>query len=174
MTEVEKQEGQKTVVAFITGLLIGGLLVWVFSASPENAQAPVNNEQNTQNEQQQVTEINNSDTKSNADTSVTGTGSLSIVEQAAGKIVALGETSYPAKTGWIAIREYADGMPGNILGAARYNTETGLLPTEVELQRETLAGSSYQAVFFTDNGDNNFKLGDDTIVNGTEITFKIK
>jgi hypothetical protein len=34
MSEAEKQEGQKTVVAFITGLLIGGLLVWVFSSSP--------------------------------------------------------------------------------------------------------------------------------------------
>ena len=43
MSEAEKQESQKTVVAFITGLLIGGLLVWVFSATPEDKKLPVEN-----------------------------------------------------------------------------------------------------------------------------------
>ena len=33
--EEEKREGQKTVVAFISGLLIGGLLMWVFGAQPK-------------------------------------------------------------------------------------------------------------------------------------------
>ena len=33
----EKQEGQKTVVSFIVGLLIGGLLVWAFSGPSVDA-----------------------------------------------------------------------------------------------------------------------------------------
>ena len=35
MSEQEKQESQKTIVAFAAGLLIGGLLVWVFAGSPK-------------------------------------------------------------------------------------------------------------------------------------------
>ena len=38
MSEKEVNDSQKTVVAFIAGLLVGGLLVWVFSDTP--AQAP--------------------------------------------------------------------------------------------------------------------------------------
>ena len=33
----EMQEGQKTIVSFIVGLLIGGLLVWAFSGPTVNA-----------------------------------------------------------------------------------------------------------------------------------------
>ncbi len=36
MTDVETQASQRTVIAFISGLLIGGLLVWVFSGNPED------------------------------------------------------------------------------------------------------------------------------------------
>ena len=36
MTDV-KQEGQKTIVSFIVGLLIGGLLVWAFSGPEVSA-----------------------------------------------------------------------------------------------------------------------------------------
>jgi hypothetical protein len=37
MAEETQQEGQKTLVAFIVGLLIGGLLVWAFSGPSANA-----------------------------------------------------------------------------------------------------------------------------------------
>ena len=40
MTEETTQtDGQKTVVAFVAGLLVGGLLVWIFNDTP--AEAPV-------------------------------------------------------------------------------------------------------------------------------------
>ena len=37
MSEQETQESSKTVVSFTVGLIVGGLLVWVFSGSPEQA-----------------------------------------------------------------------------------------------------------------------------------------
>ncbi len=178
MSEAEKQEGQKTVVAFITGLLIGGLLVWVFSASPEHV--PADSSKDTDEKTEQVdnnTEKSTetiSEQKNTNETIVTGKGSLNVSEQVAGKTVALGETSYPATAGWIVVRDLMDGMPGNILGAARYNTTDKLLPTQVELQRETVSGSSYQVVFYSDNGDKNFKIQDDIMVEGTASTFKVK
>ena len=36
MAEQLKEESQKTVVSFVVGLLIGGLLVWAFSGAPKN------------------------------------------------------------------------------------------------------------------------------------------
>lgn len=174
MSEAEKQEGQKTVVAFITGLLIGGLLVWVFSSTPENTTGETKDEGTT-------TEETTSDTTGTKETTieakkdaqvVTGNGSLTVLDQKAGSSVTLGEVKYPATAGWIVVREFRDGMPANILGAARYNTETGLLPTSVPLQRATVTGGAYQAVFFTENGDNNFEIGVDVVVTGGEATFK--
>ncbi len=169
MTDVEKQESQKTVVAFITGLLIGGLLVWVFSSTPEQASAPT--EDATPSEE--VAELNT--TKETASTiSKTETlsdGSITVSNQKAGKTVTLGGVKTPTKNGWIVVRDYMDGTPGNILGAARYSADEGLMPASVELIRETTVGSSYQVVFFTNEGDLGFKIGEDVAIATGATTF---
>ncbi len=173
MTDVEKEESQKTVVAFITGLLIGGLLVWVFSSTPDDAKQPVEEETSTNEVVKTSTqsETVKSDT-TNAKNEVVGEGSLVVANQKAGTSVELGATKIPTKNGWIVVRDYMDGVPGNILGAARYSADEGLMPTRVELMRSTTAGSSYQVVFFTNNGDLGFKVGEDTLIEGTSATFK--
>lgn len=162
MSEVEKQEEQKTVVAFIAGLLIGGLLVWVF-ASPTETMAP-----DTESEGTEVAETTNTTGEGTETTNTTGATSnsgtsktetvtpgdarLTIETQAAGEVVALKAATYPTAEGWVVIRDYADGNVGGILGAARYSMEQGLLPTEVELLRATEAGKTYAAVYFTEDG----------------------
>lgn len=178
MSEAEKQEGQKTVVAFITGLLIGGLLVWVFSSSPEKTTEDVTKDTNNTEQKVDGQTVSESKTETIKEAEkkpqMIGNGLLSVSEQIAGTSVTLGEITYPTVVGWIVVREFADGMPGNILGAARYNTEVGLLPKTVELQRETVAGGSYRASFYSENNDNNFELGVDTEITGGEAIFKVK
>lgn len=173
MSEVEREESKKTVVAFITGLLIGGLLVWVFSSSPA-AEAPVDGASDDTKEVtlEGATAEKVADAAPKAETAVSGTGSIKVVDQKAGKLVVLGTLEYPAAGGWVVVRDYMDGVPGNILGAARYSTEEGLTPTAVELIRETTAGSSYQVVFYTNEGAPEFATGEDKPVEGISATFK--
>ncbi len=181
MSEAEKQEGQKTVVAFITGLLIGGLLVWVFSTSPEKT--PVETELETDTEENVVTttQFDETDTPRTAPVTTTnptsrpvtvGNGSIAVIDQPAGSVVVLGDVEYPNDQGWIVVREYQNDIAGNILGAARYNEAEGLSPAAVNLLRGTTAGNSYQVMFYTDDGDKDFNLRNDARIDGIVATFK--
>jgi hypothetical protein len=171
MSEVETQENQKTVVAFITGLLIGGLLVWVFSSTPEGKVQQTTNE-DTKEQTNEEKEADKSTEVEATNTDTVGTGSVTVADQSAGKVVLLGETKVPTKNGWIVVRDVANGVGGKILGAARYSADEGLMPKSVELIRETVKGSSYQVVFFTNNGDTGFNMTEDTVINGMSTTFK--
>ena len=182
MSEVEKQESQKTVVAFITGLLIGGLLVWVFSSTPEEKKEPVDESTNTEEVSGTDTEDTKSDEKSDTKTEVmdkggdvvvTGTGSIEVADQKAGDSVTLGALSFPTKAGWVVVRDYKDGVVGNILGTARYSADEGLTPKTVDLRRATVAGSTYQVSFYTNEGAIGFVLGEDKLIEkATTETFK--
>ena len=157
MSEVEKQEGQKTVVAFITGLLIGGLLVWVFSSSPEVA--PTDKGDETQTEES-TSGIKGDDATPRTDTTVkvnteiekpevTGEGKIVVSNQKAGASVSLSDVQFPTDNGWVVVRNYTDSVSGNVLGAARYSSEEGLMPKEVSLLRSTEKDSTYQVVFYS-------------------------
>ncbi len=106
MSEAEKQEGQKTVVAFITGLLIGGLLVWVFSSSPENQPAEIMESEDTTEEStmknddsEEVVVSTEKPSETARVTPVVGNGSLDVTDQDAGDSVVLGEVKYPSEAG---------------------------------------------------------------------------
>ncbi len=182
MSEAEKQEGQKTVVSFITGLLIGGLLVWVFSSSPESTPT-------TEPEETPTEETTDAGTNTDAVTSesttitvpkqtvttapvATGKGVLTVTDQTAGNVVTLGATTYPNENGWIVVRDYKDNVSGKILGASRFATKDGLTPATVNLLRPTIKGSEYQVQFYTEDGDKKFDTKTDTVVSGGEATFK--
>ena len=167
MSEVEREESKKTVVAFITGLLIGGLLVWVFSSNGATAPEVVVNDEEKKTES---TEVKSEDIKVVSETKAVGT--IAVLDQKAGKTVTLGTLTFPAESGWVVVRDYMDGVPGNILGAARYNTEEGLTPAKVELIRETVKGSSYQVVYYTNEGAPVFGTTEDKPVVGIQATFK--
>ena len=127
MPEAEKQEGQKTVVAFITGLLIGGLLVWVFSSTPEEAPAEVIDTVDTE----EVAMNEEVETSNKTNVEVAKDASIVVPNQAAGSSVELGAIRLPVLSGWIVVRDYMDGEPGNVLGAARFNADEGLMPATV-------------------------------------------
>lgn len=181
MPEAEKQEGQKTVVAFITGLLIGGLLVWVFSSSPAESPSSTPDDATNVESNEGGTSVT-SGTTGSSDVQApvsgtqanvgTGTGALKVSNQKAGKTVAIEVTSYPAKDGWVVVRDYKDGIAGKILGAARFGLDEGLKPTEVGLLRSTVAGSEYQVSFYSQDAVKEFSTTGDKPLAGGEVNFK--
>lgn len=188
MSELD-QNSQKTVVAFVAGLLVGGLLVWVFTAGPSDDQtssmnsdeSTVNTDVNTSNNtggdtnaDTTTTDENTSSTDTNTNTSAdmnVGEGALEVSDQPAGKSVTIDSATFPNDEGWIGIRDYENGNLGRILGVARFSKEQGLIPTEVELLRATESGKTYAAVFFTESGDREFSLADDVQIDSVVTPF---
>ncbi len=178
MSEQEKQENQKTIVAFAAGLLIGGLLVWVFNgvtpntntADEENA---TTTEENTGNTEGDATSTDDTETPVEETQPVmqTGDGAAQVSNQPAGSTVALESATFPSDEGWIGVRDYVDGQLGGILGVARFSKEQGLVPQEIILQRATKGGSTYAIVFFSENGDRIFNVANDVMQEGIAGTF---
>ena len=61
------------------------------------------------------------------------------------------------REGWVAIHDFADGVPGRILGASRFSAGTHELE-RVNLVRQTEAGKSYAAMIHASNGDLEFQF----------------
>ncbi len=177
MSEPVKEDNQKTVVSFIVGLLIGGLLVWSFSGNV--AEKPLDKTVEDSKEQtkteETTTENKTEETKTPAVTTLAvGDATVSLGEQKAGLNVNLGNTTFPTKEGWIGVREYNDGKLIGLLGVARFSAEQGLIPKTIILQQPTIAGKTYAIVFYTESGDRKFNLADDVQVDKEFATFTAK
>ncbi len=178
----EKQEGQKTVVSFIVGLLIGGLLVWAFSGP--SADAPEDKKEGDKkevtedkktNDKESTKEVNLEENKANDEVKKeevkaslpVGDGKVVVNSQAPSTKIKLDSATYPVKEGWIGVRDYQDGKLGGILGVVRFSEEQGLVPTEIILQRPTVA-----VVVYEENGDRKFNVADDKQIDKIFTTFK--
>lgn len=165
----ETQDTQKTLVAFVVGLLIGGMLVWAFSGPSASAPNDVM-EDETKKEEMTVSE-NNSDTESESEVDgeevvklpelPIGNGAVVVNDQPASKTVALDSATYPISEGWIGVREYNNDQLGYILGVVRFSESQGLVPSAIPLQRSTSAGNNYAIVIFSEDGDREFNLASD-------------
>lgn len=181
MSEQEKQENQKTIVAFAAGLLIGGLLVWVFAGGTPNTQDTTDEEGATTTEEvdgdvegeatSTDDESTNDDEADAAPVMQQGEGAVDLGDQSAGSRVTLESATFPTDEGWIGVRDYVDGQIGGILGVARFSKEQGLIPQEIALQRATKAGNTYAIVFFSENGDRVFNTANDKQAEGVVSTF---
>ncbi len=172
MTDVETQASQRTVVAFISGLLIGGLLVWIFSPAQKDMVATQDKDaQNAEMTEDNTSKESTSSSETGASTDTDG-HALSVATQDAGSSVILERVAYPNESGWVVVREYADNTPGNVLGAARYDVALGLQPGTVDLVRPTISGGTYEALFYTNEGALSFDLGEDMPVVGISAQFK--
>ncbi len=178
----EMQEGQKTVVSFIVGLLIGGLLVWAFSGPTVNAPTEENKdnvEEGTETEDdKEVTEDEEdaiSEGKGSEDATVqtlpTGDGKVVVENQPAGNNVVLTSATYPVGEGWIGVRDYQNEQLGGLLGVSRFSEKQGLVPSSVVLQRPTVAGQVYAIVLYNESGDLVFSLVDDIQIDLVFSTF---
>lgn len=174
--EEEKREGQKTIVAFVSGLLIGGLLMWVFGAEPKkDTNTEVKTDDTAATETEVTTDVTAATgTKTPAEISVSkpevvsGVGSIAVANQKAGMKVSLGEIKYPAATGWIAVQNVNGDALGTTLGAARFDTKAGLMPKEVTLVTSTVAGKEYKVVFHATDGNREYASATDKVVNGAD------
>ncbi len=169
MTNVETQTSQRTVVAFISGLLIGGLLVWIFSATPDEKKQ---NEDVTKTDSAEKASTDSETAPKGEENTAASVGTnnssreLSVADQKAGTMVTLGKVAYPNEGGWVVVRD-AQG----VLGAARFDVAAGLQPTTVELLRPTFAGNTYEVVFYTNEGTVGFNLAEDKLVDGVSAKF---
>ena len=95
MTDVETQASQRTVVAFISGLLIGGLLVWIFSPAQKDMVATQNKDaQNAEMTEDNTSKESTSSSETGASTDTDG-HALSVATQDAGSSVILERVAYP-------------------------------------------------------------------------------
>ncbi len=172
MAEVATQDSQKTLVAFVVGLLIGGMLVWAFSG-------PSDEKKDTDDKNK--TEVTASTTDSEDDGKVSsdkgpqlaiGDAKIVIKDQAAGETVKIDSATYPHAEGWIAVRDYQDDKEGYVLGAVRFSKADGLVPDEIILTRPTVAGQKYAISLYKEGGDNDW--GGDEKLEGVFGTFMAK
>ncbi len=179
------EENKKTIIAFVAGLVVGGLLVFVFggtaavvSDEERDTDAEVSTEISSEleatNEEEATTSIvvREPEAETTRPTVEVGEGRLSVGDQPAGSVVAFTDAEFPTNEGWVAVRDYRDGQLAGILGAARWNKSTWLLPTEVKLLRATVPGNTYAIVFYTDNGDRTFNLATDVQMSSVMETFR--
>ncbi len=174
----DKQEGQKTIVSFIVGLLIGGLLVWAFSGPAVDAPSKDKNDNKAEEameteseEEAEVEEETTTEAAPEAPVLQVGEGKVDVTDQSAGTSVTLNGATYPVSEGWIGVREYTDGRLGGLLGVARFSEEQGLVPNAVQLQRATVVGKEYAVVVYTESGDRQFSLANDVQLDSVFATF---
>lgn len=190
----QNQEGQKTLVAFVVGLLIGGLIVWMFAGS--TSEAPVvddtynddtsevmNDEDDTVDINDDAEDTNNdttddingtNDNSSNGDTTSTmevGDGSVTVNDQSASDVVTLEGVTYPMTDGWIGVTEYSNDRVGTLLGVARFSEGEGLVPENIQLLRSTEPGKTYAVVFYGPSANNEFSVATNERVEGVFATF---
>jgi hypothetical protein len=175
MSEQLKEESQKTVVSFVVGLLVGGLLVWAFTGNGE--EAPKKQTEDTKSEMNGEKETATTEEVGTDEEVISvpvGEGAVTVDESNAGMSVSLADVTFPAKEGWVGVRNLNDGKLGMILGVARFSAEQGLNPKQIELLTPTVSGREYAIVFYSESGDRKFNLADDVQLEGEFATFTAK
>lgn len=169
------EENKKTVISFIVGLIIGGLLVYIF-ALPTNDTSTKTNDSDKKSEvstekNKSEDEVDQAPTSSTAVSPVVRDGSVVVKDQSAGNYVELGNVTFPADEGWVGVRDYENGQLTGLLGVSRFNSVENLYPTGINLLRSTESGKTYAVVFYNDNGDKVFNLATDAQIQTSVTTF---
>lgn len=157
------------IVAFFIGLVIGLGGYYAWDNLPQNADAEQNG-QRTETENSNGRNNNNTqqEDEQNGNGVELGANSVQAPDQPAGLRVIIDKLTVDQNS-WVAIHEDIDGVPGNILGAARF--DAGEYEDEVvNLLRNTEEGSTYYAMIYADDGDKEFDHEKDLPVTGSQDT----
>ncbi len=187
----QQQDGSKTLVSFVVGLLIGGMLVWAFS-SPDGQNTGVEVDDADAMEVSEVSEVGaavESAAGSAVDTVAQGVdsaagaaaatvanlpvgdGSIVVGNQPASARVVVNRATYPISEGWIGVRDYSNGQLGFILGVVQFSEAANLVPEDIILQTPTVAGRDYAVVVFESDGIRGFNAAGDVQVDKIFSTF---
>lgn len=180
MAEQEKrEESQKTLVAFVVGLLIGGMLVWAFTGPDKDDNDKMLGDDDT--EMASSTDDMDDDDKDDAmvddkkmEKLNVGEGDIQINDQAASKAISMKSAEYPLKEGWIGVREYDNDKLGKVLGVNRFSESQGLIPEKIELLHSTTPGHKYAIVIYEEDGDFDFDFAKDKQLETVYDTFMAK
>lgn len=170
----ENQDGQKTIVAFVVGLLIGGMLVWAFSGPVDEAVTETGDDVEVEmSDEESADEDASGDAMVATETPTlsVGEGEIDVPDQAAGMTATMNSATYPVSEGWVGVRSYDNGQLGRILGVVRFSESQGLVPEDIILQAPTVAGREYAVVVFTEDGDFDFSLSSDVQIDQIFDTF---
>ena len=166
--EQHNEDSQKTLVAFVVGLLIGGMLVWAFSGPSDKKEATDEMETETT----ETVDVSSEETNEEGVAKLSvGEGNIVVKDQAASKSIVMDTATYPVAEGWIGVREYTDDNLGYILGVNRFSESQGLIPENIELVRSTTPGKKYAIVIYTEDGDFDFNLAGDVQIDQIFSTF---
>lgn len=179
------EENKKTVISFIAGLVIGGLLVYIFALPSvdntvedsndrdDESELVVEDETEEDEEAEEDEDVNTSPTPvtSTSVAPVIRDGEVTVENQSAGSRVELDDVTFPSDEGWIGVRDYENGQLTGLLGVSRFSATEGLYPTGINLLRSTEAGKTYAVVFYQDNGDQVFNLATDSQIQTDIATF---
>lgn len=167
--EKHNEETQKTLVAFVVGLLIGGMLVWAFSGPSDKKNA----KDEMEAEKTETVEAGKEEMKNENGTPKlsVGEGSIVVKDQAASKSIVMDTATYPVAEGWVGVREYTDDKLGYILGVNRFSESQGLIPENIELVVSTTPGKKYAVVVYKEDGDFDFNLAGDVQIDQIFSTF---
>ena len=164
MTKITENRNLKIVGAFLIGVIVGGLFVWMWIATQKELLNKENKTIGNVSEQNTTTKKPISEDKTpikNLETSETQLRNDAIVvqNQKAGSSVVVDKAVFE-EDGWIVIHEGTASHIGNALGAARFD-KGEYNNIVVELLRATKEGMVYRAVLYRDNGDKKFNLDTD-------------
>ena len=166
--EQHNEDTQKTLVVFVVGLLIGGMLVWAFSGPSDKKEATKEMEtEKTETVEATVDEKNADGTPKLS----VGEGNIVVKDQAASKSIVMDTATYPVAEGWVGVREYTDDKLGYILGVNRFSESQGLIPENIELVVSTTPGKKYAIVVYKEDGDFDFNLAGDVQIDQIFSTF---
>lgn len=169
--ENNNDESKKTLVAFVVGLLIGGMLVWAFSGPSDKMNDEAMEDEKTASSTMESADMTEETEDATPTLKVAEEGVIVINDQPAASTVQIDSATYPVGEGWIGVRQYNDDNLGYILGVVRFSESQGLVPKEIILQTPTKAGSKYAVVVFREDGDFDFSLAGDVQIDQIYTTF---
>ena len=167
----------KTITSALIGFVVGILAAWAWVAQSDrtNTHAPAQDtapditlpENGSEAAPEDETANNGESGTLNGDAlpEQPATTALTVSDQAAGTAVVITQATLE-RDGWIVVHEEGDGVIGNALGALRRDAGTHEA-LSIPLLRTTQSAQRYWVVLYTDNGDRQFSLSDDTPVRTT-------
>ena len=127
--------------SFVSGVMLGALLVGAWSFSKDFVPLPASSSILTTSAEQG---------------SAAESGAVSVTDQSAGSEVVVESVTVPPPGVWVAVREINGNDLGNVLGAARVSGPRS--PVSISLLRATEPGRPYVVELYRDDGSGEFDV----------------